>query len=80
MGSERKCPICGETDPMPDSYCLAKMARCAPAGRPCQYSREGQARTHAAMREQSIRFTAAIEADRARRSALSTTTKGEGDE
>ena len=78
MASERKCPICGETDPLPAWICLAVLTGDARPGKPCQYSREGHARMHAAMEERSIRFTAAIEADRAGRAALSTT-KGGGD-
>lgn len=68
-----KCAICGETDPLPASLCLAVLTGCAVRGEPCQYSVEGQARTRAAMIEQSARIFAEIEADRATRPATSNT-------
>ena len=39
--AEQRCSICGETDPMPSSMCLAKLAGCAEPDKPCQYSVEG---------------------------------------
>jgi hypothetical protein len=64
----RKCSICGETDPLPVSLCLAQLTRSGPElGKPCQYSVEGQERTRQAMIAHSTRIWAEIEADRAAR-------------
>ncbi|WP_124263022.1 hypothetical protein [Methylobacterium sp. XJLW] len=41
--SER-CPICGETAPEPASLCIPRAVRIAESGKPCDYSREGEAR------------------------------------
>jgi hypothetical protein len=65
-----KCPICGETDPLPASFCLAQLTRAgAEHGKPCQYSVEGQERTRQAMVAHSTRIWAEIAADRAKREA-----------
>lgn len=45
-----RCPVCGETVPEPHELCLVRGTH--ERGTPCQYSREGQARTAAALEEQ----------------------------
>lgn len=62
MTDKRTCWICGETDPYPASFCLAKLSDCAEPGKPCQYSVEGQARLAAAMEEEAELWRVAFEA------------------
>ncbi len=67
-----KCAICGETDPLPASLCLAQLTGAgAERGKPCQYSVEGQERTRQAMVAHSTRIWAEIEADRVKRKTAS---------
>jgi len=39
-----KCPMCGETDPMPAWFCVARLFKAAALGKPCPHSVEGHAR------------------------------------
>lgn len=39
-----KCPVCGETDPMPAWLCMRKLVGEAEDGEPCTYSVEGKER------------------------------------
>lgn len=52
------CPICGETDPLPQSVCLPKLTGDAEPGKPCPWSLEGAERMRVAMEAQSARFEA----------------------
>lgn len=44
MTKEKKCLVCGETDPMPAWFCLPKAMGTAKPGKPCSYSKEGHYR------------------------------------
>lgn len=49
--AEGVCPVCYETAPEPASLCLVRHMH--PLGHPCQYSREGEARTAAVLEGRS---------------------------
>ena len=65
-----KCKVCGETDPMPASICLAKLTGGAQIGRPCQYSKEGNERLVAALMKQSERYAPLLEEAKVRGAAI----------
>ena len=62
MTDQRTCRVCGETDPYPASFCLAKLSGCAEPGEPCQYSVQGQAHLTASMEASAERWRLAFEA------------------
>lgn len=39
-----QCPICGETAPEPASLCIPRLVGSAERDKPCDYSREAEAR------------------------------------
>jgi len=43
-GAMEKCPMCGETDPMPAWFCVARLFKAATPDKPCPHSVEGHAR------------------------------------
>lgn len=76
MTDKRTCRICGETDPYPTSFCLAKLSGCAEQGKSCQYSVEGQARLTVAMEAEAERWRVAFEAAAAHGAKMRETSHG----
>lgn len=57
--SER-CPICGETAPEPASLCIPRLVHIAEPGKPCDYSREREARFAAEIGEEKAALLMAV--------------------
>lgn len=52
MAETTKCPVCGETAPEPAALCIPRLTGRAEADKPCDYSREGEARFAAEIGEE----------------------------